>query len=253
MSNYVIPSLNSACEILRLIVESPKTLSRDQIAEILTIPRSSTYRILQTLKCAEMVVYRNRKYYPGPGLYTLSLKLNSTDRLRPICLPVLNNLVKSTGFTAHIAVPSGFRSLLIEVVDGQHASNKASRAGTTAPAHVSATGKVFLAYLWNDELDIVNAETGFSRFTARTHTTMDEVRHEVQCTLKRGYGVDDREFDDGTRCLAVPVFNASATVAAAIGVTAPAGLFSKDDIPEVAAIIKKHAQHCYMLLKGEMS
>ena len=252
MSNYVIPSLNSACEILRLIVDSPKTLSRDQIAEMLTIPRSSAYRILQTLKCAEMVVYRNRKYYPGPGLYTLSLKLNSTDRLRPLCLPVLHSLAKITGYTAHIAVPSGYRSLLVEVADSQNLLRVASRAGSTAPAHVSATGKVFLAYLWNDELDMIESETGFSRFTTRTHTTLDEVKNEIQCTLKRGYGVDDREFDEGVRCLAAPVFNASATVSAAIGVTAPVGHFSKENIPEVAAIVKKHAQQCYMLLKGEL-
>lgn len=251
MGDYLIPNLSNACQILSLLVESPQGLSRDEIAEALKIPRSSVYRILQTLLSQDFVEHRKRRYYPGAGLYTLGMRLTSVDRLRPLARPVLHKLAQITGFTAHLAVASGYKTLLLEVCDSQNLLRVASRPGSVTPLHVSATGKIFLSYLFSGEVEIIEKELGFPKFTERTLTTQEAVKQEIQVTLKRGYAVDDREFNDNVRCLAAPVFDTAGSVVAAIGVTSPVVQFPADSVPEVAAIVKEHAHRCYSLLKGE--
>ncbi|BFM05137.1 IclR family transcriptional regulator [Halioxenophilus aromaticivorans] len=251
MSDYVIPNLSNACRILRLLVDTGKGLSRDEIADLINIPRSSTYRILQTLVTENFVEHRKRRYHPGAGLYTLGMQLSSVDRLRPLCRPVLHSLSQITGFTAHIAIPSGYQVLLLEVCDSPNLLRVASRAGAVAPIHVAATGKIFLSYLFADDLETIANEIGFARFTDRTLTSVEEVHKEINATLKRGYGMDEREYNDDVRCLATPLFDASGTVIAAIGVTSPISQFPKSDIQEVAKTVKEHALRCYKLLKGE--
>ena len=48
-----------------------------------------------------------------------------------------------------------------------------------------------------------------------------EIRREVELTRKRGYSLDDEEFNLGVRCLAAPVYSSDGLMVAAIGITAP--------------------------------
>jgi DNA-binding IclR family transcriptional regulator len=249
MSKYSIPNLSNACQILKLIVNSERGMTRDEVSDELEIPRTTTYRILQTLSEEEFLEHKCYRYFPGSGLYALGLSLSSIDRLRPIAKSVLHHLSAITGFTAHLAIPSGYKTLIIEVCDSQSLVRVASRPGTLAPLHVSATGKVFLAYLFPNDLEAIDKEIGFERFTNNTQASVAAVREEIQVTLRRGYAVDDREFNDNVRCLAVPLFDMAGNVIAAIGVTSPVSQFSDDLVSNIAAITKEHAQRCYKLLK----
>jgi len=251
MPDYVIPNLSKACQLLTYIVGSSRGMTRDEISVALNIPRSTTYRMLQTLVNESFVEQKKYQYYPGAGLYTLGLQLNSVDRLRPIVRPILQHLSNATGLTSHLAIPSGYKSLLLDVCDGNSLSRLASRPGTLSPVHVSATGKVFLAYLFTDDLAVIEKELGFEKFTDRTNSNIQEVRNEIQVTLKRGYAVDEREFSDGVRCLACPLFDMSGSVVASIGVTASVEHFPPSRIPDVAALVKEHAKKCYQILKDQ--
>jgi IclR family acetate operon transcriptional repressor len=66
--------------------------------------------------------------------------------------------------------------------------------------------------------------------------------------LKRGYSLDDEEFNPGVRCLAAPVFDADHTVAAAVGITASTVRFTEKRIPEMAAAVKAAAAELSSLL-----
>jgi DNA-binding IclR family transcriptional regulator len=250
MGNYIIPNLSNACRVLQLVVDSSSGLTRDQISEALGVPRSTSYRILQTFLEERFLEYKEHRYFPGAGLYTLGLQLSSVDRLRPLVRPILHHLSATTGFTAHLAIPSGYKTLLLDVCDSQNILRVASRAGTVAPIHVSATGKVFLAYLFPDDIEDIKKEVGFERYTERTKISVENVRQDIQTTLMRGYALDDREFNDGVRCLAYPLFDLSGSVVAAIGVTSPVVQFPSENVNSVAEVVKEHARRCYKLLKN---
>jgi len=60
-----------------------------------------------------------------------------------------------------------------------------------------------------------------------------------------GYAVDDQEYHNDVRCLAVPVRDNHGVVVAAIGITAPAMAFTQAQIPSVAAQVKEAACAIY--------
>ena len=73
----------------------------------------------------------------------------------------------------------------------------------------------------------------------------------VSCTTlasKRGYSLDDEEFNLGVRCCAAPVHSSDGSVVGAIGITAATVRFTKERIPEMAAAVKAAATELSRLL-----
>ena len=124
------------------------------------------------------------------------------------------------------------------VQDSPHPLRAASRPGFLAELHCSSTGKVFLAYLHRARLAEIIAESPPTARTPLTLTSLPAIRKEVDLTRKRGFSLDNEEFNPGVRCLAAPVFAADGTVAAAIGITAATVRFPKERIPEMAAKVQ---------------
>jgi len=77
---------------------------------------------------------------------------------------------------------------------------------------------------------------------------LKDIRRECDLTRKRGYSLDDEEFNLGVRCLAAPVFASDGSVAAAIGVTAATVRFTKERIPEIAVAVRDAATELSRLL-----
>lgn len=250
MSSYLIPSLEVSCQLIKLVVQTPSGLTRDEIEKKLNIPRSTAYRILQTLLHEGFLERRQKRYFAGSILSQLGLQLSAMDRLRPLLRPVVHSLAQTTNFTAHLAVPSGYQAMLLEVCDSQNLIRVASRAGTLVPLHVSATGKIFLAHLFANDLDSIEEMMGFPCFTERSLKSVEAIRKSNQTILAKGYAIDERELNDSVRCLAAPVHDLSGTVIAAIGITAPISEFRKGDVNRIAEVVKQHARRCYQVIKG---
>lgn len=245
---YVIPNLRNACRILKSLEQHPDGLKAADLARTLQIPVTTTLRIMTTLHREGFARKVEGRYELGPVLIQLGHAALAGTEIREQALPVLHELTESTDETSHVAIPCDERALIVAVQDSAHPLRAASQPGFLAELHCSATGKIFLAYLLSDELGRIVAETRPARRTPKTLTTVAALKREIELTAKRGYSLDDEEFNDGVRCLAAPVFGAHGQVAAAIGITASAMRFTKDRIPEMAAKVKAAAKELSRLI-----
>jgi DNA-binding IclR family transcriptional regulator len=108
-----------------------------------------------------------------------------------------------------------------------------------AMMHCSSTGKIFLAFLYYDNLDLMFADTVMDKCTNNTITDVSALRKELQKVMALGYAVDDQEYHPDVRCVAAPIRDNRGVVVAAIGITAPASSFTKAHIPHFAAQVKE--------------
>ncbi len=245
MERYLIPSVVHACEAFRLLTEHPNGLTSVQLEEALELPRTTVFRLLRTLCSEQMVEKRGKRYHCGAGLMNLGLQMINSDRLHQIAIPHVQRLALKTGFTAHLAVPNHGTALIVEVFDSPNPLRVASRPGVRAMMHCSSTGKVFLAFLYYDDLELILGDKPLERRTAATITDIPALRKELQRVIGLGYAVDDREYHDDVRCLAVPVRDNRGVVVASLGITAPASAFPKSQVGAVAAVVKEAAVAIY--------
>jgi len=245
---YVIPNLRNACRILKLLGDSPDHLKAAEIGRTLGIPVTTTLRIMTTLHLEGFVRKHGNQYELGPVLIRLGTAALSDTEIRALALPVLEKLTARTDETSHLAIPCDGRSLIVAVEDSPHPLRAASRPGFLAELNCSSTGKTFLAFLYKDRLSELYANKTPAKRTPNTKTTLAELTTEAEATLKRGFSLDDEEFNPGVRCLAAPVFDADGSVAAAIGITASTVRFTEKRVPEMASAVKDAAAELSTLL-----
>lgn len=242
MNNYLIPNLVKACEIMKILADRPKGILASEVENVTQIPRTTAFRILKTLCSEGMAEKQGTLFFAGPGLVQIGLKSLRSLEIRSLSIPFLSELAAKTHFTAHLAIPSGFQSLILEVHDSPNPVRVASRSGTTVPLHCSSTGKIFLAYRYEQELEDYFAATSLEKKTGNTIVTLPEMQKEIEQIKSNGFAVDNHEFHNDVWCLAAPVRNSEGQVVAAIGVTGPAAQSNSKKKAEICKYVKKAAR-----------
>jgi IclR family acetate operon transcriptional repressor len=244
---YNIPNLANACRLLRHLGEEPRGRSISQLATALAIPRTTCLRIVQTLAAQGFLSEGGDGWRLGGALIPLGTKALAELDLRALAQPLLKELSEATGETSHVAVWRDGRVLIVAVQDSEHPLGAASRPGTLALAHCSATGKILLAFNHLERLgDVVPLESR-ERRTARTLVDDVALERELRRVVAGGWAVDNEEYHVGVRCVAGPVRDAEGRVCAAIGITAssarlPATAFSARAAHVLAAARKLSAR-----------
>ncbi|WP_334019962.1 IclR family transcriptional regulator [Alteromonas sp. S015] len=242
---YTIPSVVHACEILRLMANSEQGLSMQALEEALSLPRTTVFRLLKTLLAENLLEKRGKLYFSGASLLQLGLQVIHSDRLQHFAIPHIQRLALQTGYTAHLAVPNHGKALIVEVFDSPSPLMVSKRPGGEAQLHCSATGKVFLAFLYADNIELLMEEHPMEKHTDLTITEIDVLEKELSRVRAMGYAVDEREYNKDIRCVAVPVRDSMGTVVAALGITAPAAVFPKGNIQQVSDLVKEAARGIY--------
>lgn len=245
---YVIPNLRNACRILKLLGRSPNGLKAADLARDLKIPVTTTLRIMTTLCLEELARKVEGRFELGPVLIQLGNAALAGTEIRELASPLLLRLTEITDETSHLAIPCDDRALIVAVQDSPHPLRAASRPGFLAELHCSSTGKTFLAYLHRARIAEIIAASPPTARTPLTLTKLNDIKKEADLTRKRGFSLDNEEFNPGVRCLAAPVFDSDGTVVAAIGITAATVRFPKERIPEMAAKVRAVASELSRLM-----
>ena len=132
--------------------------------------------------------------------------------------PVIEDLSRSLDMQVRLGVFHGLVVAYTEKSPGHQPVTRFS-AEATVPAHATALGKVLLAFARPERVDAVIAQ-GLTRYTRFTLTDPVELRKALALTRLTRMAVSRRELDPSVAELAVPVFDRSHRVVAALSVRA---------------------------------
>jgi IclR family KDG regulon transcriptional repressor len=115
--------------------------------------------------------------------------------------------------------------------------------GSTMPAHATAAGKVLLSGLHDAEVKArVGSEEPLPSLGPNTITSLAELVDQLAFVRRRGYALDDEEFEEGLRCVAVPVRAADGMkVSHSLGITAPVSRVTHQQLRELAGFLAELA------------
>lgn len=250
MPEYRIPNLANACRLLKKAAELDGMFTVGEMATHLGIPRTTVLRIMHTLAKEGFLLQSGSRFQLSGVLFSLGLKAGSSIPWEAVADPVLEELANKTIETAHIAVWDRDAIVLVGVKDSPHPLRMASRPGSRAHAHASATGKVLLAYCFPDKLGTIWPASHRKKLTPSTITTVGKLQKELREVLRRGYAIDDEEYFEGVRCLAAPVFDFQDRVCAAVGITASASRFTPRRNNDIAEAVTDAARNLSRVLKN---
>jgi IclR family pca regulon transcriptional regulator len=205
------------------------------VARELGISPSTTHRYLTTL---EALGYLNketsREYRLGLRVTDLGMAALNATGLRSHARPFLEELRRQTSYTVSVAVLDGTEVVLTERERshrrGQYAIGTNLLPGSRQPAYCTATGKLLLAYLPEDELDELLSEMKLTRRAANTIVSKGVLRDELVNIHEAGLATNDEELETGLYAMAVPVRSIAGEVVAAMDMTARSTTISLEEM-----------------------
>ena len=152
--------------------------------------------------------------------------------------PALTKLCLATRETVNLAVPYLLDALIVESLEGTHGVRVSSYAGTRAPYHATACGKVILACFDEVSRHAIYSARGLSPITPKTLTSVAVLEAQLEEIRRVGHGFDLEEMEDSAQCVAAPIFDAFGKVAGAISIAGPTNRMTMDALMTSAALIK---------------
>lgn len=222
--DYRVQVLDRAFRILDELADGSSELAGAEISDRLDLHRSTTHRLLAVLEKNRFVERNpgNARYRLGWRLFELGMIAASRLDLYERARPELLRLVEETGETAHVGVLRQGEVISLVNQEGKQSVRTPATVGRRTPLHCTSQGKAILAFAPPDQLDAALSKYRFTHYTDNTITDAQRFRAELATVRRRGYAMDNEEFEPGLRCIAAPVRDHSGDVIAAISIAGPA-------------------------------
>jgi IclR family KDG regulon transcriptional repressor len=242
-------TLERACDVLRLFTPQKPRWTISELARRLDVPKSGVFRLVKTFE---------RKYFlqSGDGSYEYELgsgiwELTGTvvgkrERLLEKASLYLRELNKTTGLLVSLRVLENEQMVIIDRVEGNDPVKVIVPVGTHQPLNHGAPGKLLLAYRYptdSTQLHELISRNKITRLTERTLIDPRRLEEELNKIRRLGYATSDGEAIRGTIGIAVPVWNSSGQVEAALALTAVESLCNMKQIMKFLPDLKRTAEN----------
>jgi DNA-binding IclR family transcriptional regulator len=230
------PALDRGLAVLEALDARPEGMTLSEISRAIGSPKNSSARLVRTLMSrgyverdeATMIIRLTGK------LLRLGHPRAGRASLVESALAPMRALRDAVGETVQLGLPIGDEGVIIEQVESTQAVRICVEIGLRFQLHNNAPGKVLLAFQHLKSREKTIQRLNLARFTSRTITSKEALRQECDRVVKRGYGTDWGEADEGIHCVAAPVFDRPDHLLAVIWASAVAGRMPKSAFTKVA-------------------
>ncbi len=157
-----VQSIERALDLLEYIAHSAGWVGISELSAATGQPVGTVHRLLATLAAREYIVRdsRTRRYALGPAFRSLTSIDPQMPNWSEIATPFLREVVEVSGETANLAVRERNSAVYVAQAQSARMVRMFTEPGNRVALHSSGCGKVLLAYLPENALAAMIAETG---------------------------------------------------------------------------------------------
>ena len=194
--------------ILEEIIIDPNNFTAKKISHKLKIPLATIYRHIETL-CEEkyLVASSSKKYLPGPKIRNIILKSLPYEPNFTLRRSYLRKLTNDIEETVSLSMPIGTKLVYFDRIEFHWPMQLNLEAGDHLPLHATASGKLYLSSIIEDEVIQIFKNIKTPKTAKNTITDISEFKKELKKIKNQGYAFDDEEWFNGMVGISVPIFN----------------------------------------------
>lgn len=247
---YIVPALERGLRLLGEFGRDSRTLSAPELARRLDLPRSTVFRLLNTLESMSFIerVSNSNDYRLGLAVLRLGFGYLASLDLNDLGQPVINRLCEEIRYACNLVVRDGRTVVFVARTSPPTPFTSSVHVGTRLPAHATVLGRVLLQRLTLPELRALYPEDHLEVFSSSTPRTVLELFNLVETDRERGYVVGEGFYEKTISTVAAPVHGEGGRVIAVLGTTIPASRIDPDRVGELVRCVKAAADELSGLL-----
>jgi len=226
-------------EALDAIAAEPAGLSVSELARELELSRATASRMLASLVEAGLVARtESQRHVLDFRLWVWGLQASSrARRLAELARPVALHVSRSADVLVATSVLYGKNVVFLEVCIPSHGTMLVLPAENPMPAYACAPGKAILAFA-SPEKRRIALQGPLQPYTEATLTRPDQLETEFAEIRDRGYALNRQEYLPDTVGIAVPIFEASGDVVAAVSSSGPASEWTSERLEDLVPMLR---------------
>lgn len=238
-----VQSLGRAFAILEEVARHREGIGLAELSKLVGLHNSTTFHLAKTMVSLGYLRQEkdSKRYRVGRPLFALAASALDEIEMVNLATPILEDLSRETGESAHFAVRMGDAVVVIARTSGPGAFQLTDRVGVVRPAHCTALGKIILASLRPDQLKRFLERVDLKPATEKSITDVPVLLREIADIRRTGVAFDDGEFNPEVRCVAVPVMDFTGQVIGALGISGPIWRMSNQAIQSHVKVVRASA------------
>lgn len=216
-SRHTIPVIDRMMDLLAVLEHRPGASITALKAE-LGLPRTTVYRILNTLQAHGMVRRDgDGAYWLGRRILSLATQVveEGDVSIAAVAQPFLDRIATDLGNSAKVSILDAEGVLVIAVAQGKRDYALTVTVGQRMPIHAGAAGKLLFAYAPRQQQDAWLSRP-LHVFTSRTMTDPKRLLAEASRIRRAGWAQDRGESAPSIFAFAAPIWDRAGRVAAAL-------------------------------------
>lgn len=218
--------------IIEAFGASTTRMTVSDAAHCADLSRPAARRCLLTLTDLGYLAHDGKFFTPLPRMLRLGSAYLSTSSLAQIAQPLLAGARDEMQESVSLAVMDEGYSVFIARAEAVRIVSTGVKLGGRLPAYCSATGRVLLSGLTEEEIRRHLEATPMKQLTDRTLSSPAGVMSAIRRAAEDGYAISNEELEIGMSALAVPVKNRSGEIEAALSVSVFSGRVSVKELEE---------------------
>lgn len=214
-------AVERALAILEFVASERAPVTINEIARGLELHRNTAYRLAKTLAAWGYLEAESSAFSLGPRLAVIARSESRLNLLVRRSDPILQGACEAVGEVVNLGIRRADEVFYLGRWEGAPRAGVYVRTGQRAPLYASALGKILLSTMTPGARAEYYQRCPFVAHTAHTITSPEILESAVQAAQALGYAEDVEELSEGVRCIAVPIVQDGATVAA-VSIAAPA-------------------------------
>lgn len=237
-----VRAVERTIDILQAFTAETQELSLSEIALAADLPKTTAYRILSTLEQRNLIVFdaQQGKYRLGYEFIRMGSVAQAGNSLPRVSRASMEWVTEQTGQTCNLYIRDGIERRCIAQIEGTEYVRRLSFLGAKYPLYCGA-GKLLLAFSNPAFREMYFHTVRLERYTENTVMDKDKLLRELDEIRAAGYSVTRGERDALTAMVAVPIFDYTGGVVAAITVSGPVYLFTEENVQQYRACLTEAA------------
>jgi IclR family pca regulon transcriptional regulator len=218
-----VRSLERGLAVFSAFSRDTPSMTLSEVAQASGLTRATARRLLFTLCELGYASSDGKRFALTPKVLDIGYAYLSSLDLAGIAQAEMEALVEQTHESCSAAVLDGGEIVYVARVPTKRIMAISLGLGSRLPAYAASMGRVLLADLPPDQLDVHLGATSLVALTPNTVTDEAELRTELTRVRKQGWALVDQELEEGVRSIAAPLRDAQGRAIAALNVSSHAG------------------------------
>jgi DNA-binding IclR family transcriptional regulator len=235
-----VQSVDRAVALLKAIATGPSPSTAGELALACGINRSTAWRLLSTLEANGMVERdpRSQRYVIGYAALQVASAAED-DAIARRLRPIITRLAEETGEIVTLAAARRFSLVYLDQADPPRTLSP-NWMGRPIPLHATSSGKVFLAWLPDQERTAL-LSSDLEAYTERTITDRAQLEAELSEIRRVGYGTCLGEFEDFSNGVSAAVLDLHGRPAVIVNIWGPSQRVTRGRLPSLGRAVLRAA------------